>query len=649
MSSFHEDDPLEKSYDSRLLLRLLGYLKPYKEAVALSFVLIILMAGLDLVGPYLTKIAIDRYIKQGDAEGLARVALLYALTLLAAFAVRFGQVFILQMTGQKIMLDMRRQIFGHIQRLEIAYFDKNPVGRLITRVTTDVDAVNELFTSGVVTVFGDLFTLLGIMGVMLALNWKLALVTFAVLPFFFVVTNWFRRGARESFRETRKWVARINAFLQENLTGMSVVQLFRREERSATAFAGINRKHADANLDAIFYYAVFYPAIDILAAVAVALILLYGGGRVLAGALTMGALVAFIQYTERFWRPISDLSEKFNILQAAMASSERIFLLLDTAPMIVAPPSPVRLASVEGRVAFENVWFTYQGSTATDSTTAASEAGFTPAEPRESQTPRGERAGVQGGAAQPPLAQWVLRDIDFVVHPGKSVALVGATGAGKTSIISLLTRFYDVQKGRIALDGVDVRDLDPAQLRSSLALVLQDVHLFSGTIASNIRLGSAISDERVRAAAKAVHAHRFIEAMSQGYDTEVRERGATLSVGQKQLLSFARALAHDPRVLILDEATSSVDTETEGLIQDALKVLLKNRTAIVIAHRLSTIQNVDEILVMHKGRIRERGSHQQLLTQRGLYWKLYQLQYKDQETTPAPRSPEGAAAASPAS
>jgi ATP-binding cassette, subfamily B, multidrug efflux pump len=623
VSSYHEDDPIEKSYDSRLLFRLLQYLKPYKAAVVFAFVLIILMAGLDLVGPYLTKVAIDDHIKKGDAAGLLGVALLYALTLVAAFVVRFGQVFVLQMTGQKIMLDMRRQIFGHLQRLEIAYFDKNPVGRLITRVTTDVDAVNELFTSGVVTVFGDLFTLLGIMGVMLALNWRLALVTFAVLPFFFLVTNWFRRGARESFRQTRKWIARINAFLQENLTGMSVVQLFRREERNSAAFAGINRQHADANLAAIFYYAIFYPAIDILAAVAVALILLYGGGRVLVGALTMGALVAFVQYTERFWRPISDLSDKFNILQAAMASSERIFLLLDTTPKVVAPASPVRLPAVEGRVAFENVWFTYQAESAgTDSTTAASGAGFTPA----------ELAGVQGGAAQPPLAQYVLQDIAFDVEPGKSVALVGATGAGKTSIISLLTRFYDVQKGRITLDGVDVKDLDPAQLRSSLALVLQDVHLFSGTIASNIRLGSAIPDEAVRAAARAVHAHRFIEAMPQGYETEVKERGATLSVGQKQLLSFARALAHDPRVLILDEATSSVDTETEGLIQDALKVLLKNRTAIVIAHRLSTIQNVDEILVMHKGRIRERGTHQELLAQRGLYWKLYQLQYKDQET-----------------
>jgi len=589
MSSFHEDDPLAKSYDSKLLLRLLAYLKPYKLAVLASFLLIVVMAGLDLVGPYLTKIAIDRHITKGDANGLAGVAALYVVVLLAAFVVRFGQVYILQMTGQRIMLDMRRQIFGHLQKLELAYYDKNPVGRLMTRVTTDVDAVNELFTSGVVTVFGDLFTLLGIMGVMLALNWKLALVTFSVLPFFFLVTNWFRKGARESFRETRRWVARINAFLQENLTGMSVVQLFRREDRNVTAFAGINRKHADANLAAIFYYAVFYPAIDILAAVAIALILLYGGGRVLAGTLTMGALVAFIQYSERFWRPISDLSEKFNILQAAMASSERIFLLLDTEPKVVAPARAAAPTEVAGRVAFEGVSFAYEPD------------------------------------------QWVLRDIDLAVEPGKSVALVGATGAGKTSIISLLMRFYDVQQGRVSLDGIDVRDWDLARLRSSLALVLQDVHLFSGTIASNIRLGSDIPDERVRAAARAVHAHRFIEALPHGFDTEVKERGATLSVGQKQLLSFARALAHDPRVLILDEATSSVDTETEMLIQDALRVLLKGRTAIVIAHRLSTIQKVDEILVMHKGRIRERGTHQQLLAERRFYWKLYQLQYKDQE------------------
>ena len=593
---FHEDDPVDKSYDRTLLRRLLRYLGPYKLPVLASFLLIVVMAGLDLVGPYLTKVAIDQYIRQGHAAGLDRIALLYLGALFLAFVVRFGQVYILQMTGQKVMMDLRREIYAHLQRLHVGFFDQNPVGRLMTRVTTDVDAVNELFTSGVVTVFGDLFTLFGIMGVMVAMNWKLALVTFSVIPLFFVVTNWFRAGSRATFREVRRWVARINAFLQENITGMPVVQLFRREERNREAFAAINRQHTDANLAQIFYYAVFYPAIELLAALATALIILYGGWRVIAGTLTLGALVAFIQYSERFWRPISDLSEKFNILQAAMASSERIFTLLDTEPKVVAPEKPVHLEKVRGRVGFENVTFGYQPGTP------------------------------------------VLQDIDFTVEPGRSVALVGATGAGKTSIISLLTRFYDVQQGRVTLDGTDVRALDPAQLRSSLALVLQDVHLFSGTIASNIRLGSAIPDERVREAARAVHAHRFIEALPQGYDTEVRERGATLSVGQKQLLSFARALAHDPRVLILDEATSSVDTETENLIQDALKVLLQGRTAIVIAHRLSTIQHVDEILVLHKGRVRERGTHQGLLAQRGLYWRLYQLQYKDQELRDAPEA-----------
>ena len=602
-TSFHEDDTIAKSYDRQLLVRLLRYLRPYKPAVAASFLLIVIMAGLDLVGPYITKVAIDRYIARGDAGGLAPLAALYLLALLAAFAVRFAQVYILQMTGQRIMMDLRREIYEHLQRLHVGHFDRNPVGRLITRVTTDVDAVNELFTSGVVTVFGDVFTLLGIMGVMLALDWKLALVTFAVIPLFFLVTNWFRRGSRQSFREVRKWIARINAFLQENLSGMTVVQLFRREERNVAAFAAINREHADANLRSIFYYAVFYPAIDLLAAAAVALILLYGGAQVLSGGLTLGVLVAFIQYSERFWRPISDLSEKFNILQAAMASSERIFTLLDTPVLVAAPLAPRRLGAIRGAVAFENVWFSY-------------------------------------GQGEP---DWVLRDIDFTVEPGKSVALVGHTGAGKTSIISLLARFYDVQQGRVTLDGVDVREMDPAELRSALALVLQDVHLFSGTIESNIRLGSAIPDERVRAAARAVHAHRFIEALPGGYTAEVKERGASLSVGQKQLLSFARALAHDPRVLILDEATSSVDTETEGLIQDALRVLLRGRTAIVIAHRLSTVQNVDEILVLHKGTVRERGTHQALLAQRGWYWRLYQLQYKDQEQVAAGEAPAATA------
>lgn len=584
-----DDDVVGNSYDWALLLRLLRYLRPYRAQVALAFVLIVALAGLDLCGPLLYKVAIDRHIVPGDTAGLQRVAGLYVALLLVAFATRFTQLYILQMTGQRVVYDLRRQIFAHLQGLHVGYFDRHPAGRLITRVTSDVDALNEMFTSGVVTVFGDVFTLLGIMGVMLALDWRLALVTFAVLPLFFLVTDWFRRGARQAFRDVRGWVARINAFLQEHLSGIAVVQLFVREARAQADFAAINRGHRDANLRTIYYYAIFYPAIDVLAALAITLILLYGGGRVLDGLLSLGALVAFVQYSERFWRPISDLSDKFNILQAAMASAERVFVLLDTPAQVVAPAQPTRLPEVRGRVAFENVSFSY-----------------VPGEP-------------------------VLHEVSFTVEAGRSVALVGATGAGKSTVISLLTRFYDVAAGRVTLDGVDVRALDPAQLRGALALVLQDVHLFSGTIRSNIALGSPIPEERLRAAARAVNAERFIAALPAGYDTPVRERGATLSVGQKQLLSFARALAHDPRVLILDEATSSVDTETEGLIQDALRTLLRGRTAIVIAHRLSTVQDVDEILVFHKGRVRERGRHHDLLAQRGLYWRLYQLQYKEQE------------------
>lgn len=589
MSPGDDEPSARRGTDWRLLRRLLRYLRPYRGSIGVSFVLIGASSLVELVGPYLTKVAIDRHMKTGDVAGLWPIAGLLSLSLVLAFGLNYAQTYILQMMGQRIIRDLRRDIFAHLQSLHVAFFDANPVGRLMTRVTSDVDAINELVTSGIVTVFHDVLKLLGIMAAMTLMDRRLALATFAVLPFFFLVTNWFRKGARDSFRDVRAWVAKMNAFTQENLSGMSVVQLFGREERNAAAFAALNRGHADANMRSIFYYAVFYPAIDLLAAAAIATILLYGGGRVLVGAATIGTIVAFVQYSERFWRPISDLSEKFNILQAALASSERIFSLLDTKPGITTPQRPRRIEDVRGRVAFENVSFAYNEG------------------------------------------EWVLRDVDFGVEAGRSVALVGATGSGKTTVVSLLSRFYDVQRGRITLDGVDVKDLDVSQLRSSLAVVLQDVHLFAGTVSSNIRLGSAIPEERVRAAAQAVHAHRFIEALPDGYDSEVRERGAALSVGQKQLLSFARALAHDPRVLILDEATASVDTETEALIQDALKTLLRGRTAIVIAHRLSTIRHVDEILVMHKGRIRERGSHAELLDQRGLYWRLYQLQYKDQE------------------
>ena len=589
MSAPPDDDAAARSYDWALLRRLLGYLRPYRLAVLLALLLIAAQSLLELAGPWLVKLAIDEHIARGDAAGLVPLSALYLLVLVLAFGTRFAQLYLLTMTGQRIVLDLRKQIFDHLLRLHVGFFDRTPVGKMMTRVTSDVDAINELFTSGVVTVFGDLMTLLGIMGALLLLNWRLALVTFAVLPLFFLLTDWFRRGARQSFRDVRGWVARLNAFLQEHLSGMAVVQLFSRERRALQEFDAVNRGHADANLRSIFYYAVFYPGIDLLAALAAALILLFGGQRVLEGTLTLGALVAFIQYSERFWRPISDLSEKFNVLQAAMASSERIFGLLDTPAEVTPPALPRPLPEVRGRVAFESVSFAYQ-------------------------------------AGRP-----VLQDVSFTVEPGRSLALVGATGAGKTSVISLLTRFYDVDAGRITLDGIDIRELDPAVLRGSLALVLQDVHLFSGTVRSNIALGSPIPDERVRAAARAVGAERFIEALPGGYEAEVKERGATLSVGQKQLLSFARALAHDPRVLILDEATSSIDTATEQLIQEALAVLLRGRTAIVIAHRLSTIQHVDEILVLHKGRVRERGSHAELLARRGLYWRLYQLQYKDQE------------------
>jgi len=627
--SIHDEEVLGKAYDAVLMRRLLGYLWPYRLQVVVALASIICASVLQLAQPYLMKIAIDRHIAVGNLDGLDRIALGFLAILLGSFALEYLQTWVLQMTGQRIMYDMRLQIYGHLQRIDLQFYDRNPVGRLMTRVTTDVDVLNDLFTAGVVSIFGDIFTLLGIMIVLVVMDWRLALLAFSVLPLIVLVTQWFRTRVRESYRTVRLWIARINAFLQEHITGMSTVQLFRRERRSYDRFDDINRQHRDANVASILYYAVFYPAIEVIGALAAALLIWFGGGWTMQGTLTLGSLVAFLLYSQRFFRPISDMSEKFNVLQAAMASSERIFKLLDTpvgitsgirdqgsgasgsagsrpaAGMSRLPESDPRSLPSDprerGHILFDHVWFAYNGT------------------------------------------DYVLKDVSFEVRPGERVGVVGATGAGKSTLINLLLRFYDVTRGRILVDGVDIRELRLDGLRRLFSLVLQDVYLFSGTIAENIRLGNtAITDEAVRQAAATVHADRFIDRLPAGYDSPVAERGATLSVGQKQLLSFARALAFDPRILVLDEATSSVDTETEILIRDALHVLMAGRTTIAIAHRLSTIQDMDKILVLHRGELRESGSHQELLAARGLYRKLYQLQYKDQESRADGRALEAA-------
>jgi ATP-binding cassette subfamily B protein len=613
---FHEEEALGKAYDARLMRRLLTYLRPHRGVVVISILILIATSLLELAGPFLTKIAIDRYIATKDLNGLLRMTVLFFGTLVFALGFGYFQIYLMQRMGQEIMLRLRGQIFAHLQRLHIGYFDRNPVGRLITRLTSDVEALNEMFTSGVVAIFGDVITLLGIMGILLALDWKLALIAFAVLPLLFALSLWFRKHVRETYRDVRIRLARINAFLQESITGMSVLQVMNHEERSRSDFTRLNRAHTEAHLRSIFYYATFYPAVEIFSALALALVIFVGGGQIMRDAFTLGGLVAFIQYVRRFYRPIQDLSEKYNILQGAMASSERIFQLLDTEPVIqdgngAGPAAVSGTASPEPAAAggdgdepplieFRNVWFAYKAE------------------------------------------DWVLRDVSFTVRRGESVAFVGATGSGKTTTMSLLMRFYDVQKGSVRVDGRDVRKWDQKALRRRMSLVLQDIFLFRGSVAENIRMGDDdIPDAQVEEAARVVNAYKFVAALPQDFDTQLGERGASISTGQKQLLSFARALAHDPDILILDEATSNVDTETEILIQDALLRLMKGRTSLVVAHRLSTVRNTDRILLLHKGMIREEGTHQELLKERGLYYRLYLLQYQGQEAGLGLAAPRG--------
>ena len=633
MASNQEEEVLGKAYDGRLMRRLLTYLRPYKLHVAVALGAIILKSGLDVLGPFLTMIAIDKYLAKspnshssshswiGDRlsdaplTGIAQIGGLYVGILVFTFVLEFVQTYLMQWTGQKVMFDLRRQIFRHLQHIHVGFFDKNPVGRLVTRVTTDVDALNEMFTAGVVSIFEDVFVLAGIIAIMMNTNWKLALITFAVLPLIVYATKIFRDKVRDSYRRIRTAIARINSYLQEAVSGMLVLQLFNREKRAFNKFSDINASHMEAFKDAILAYAVYYPVVEVLASIAVASIVWFGGTEIIRHVgvsslainkgqlhlmeipMSLGVLVAFMQYAQRFFRPIQDLSEKYNILQSAMAAGERVFKLLDT-KIEVTSAAVTKEPQGPGRIEFDHVWFAYNAS------------------------------GQAGGETD-----WVLRDVSFVLEPGETIAVVGHTGAGKTTLISLLMRFYDVQRGAIRIDGVDIKEMGLDDLRGRFGVVLQDPFLFSGTVEGNIRLGTArIQDSDVEQAAEDVNVADFIRTLPGGFKEEVRERGSTLSTGQKQLISFARALAHNPKILILDEATSSVDTETEFRVRDALNRMVEGRTALIIAHRLSTIQRADKIIVMHKGQVREMGSHQQLLAQRGIYYKLYQLQYKDQET-----------------
>ncbi len=647
MASNQEEEVLGKAYDGRLMRRLLTYLRPYKWHVVVALAAIILKSGLDVLGPFLTKIAIDKYLAKspnahswiGDRlsdaplTGIAQIGGLYVGILVFTFTLEFIQTYLMQWTGQKVMFDLRKQIFRHLQHIHVGFFDKNPVGRLVTRVTTDVDALNEMFTSGVVSIFEDVFVLAGIIGIMMKMNWKLALITFAMLPLIVYATLIFRDKVRDSYRRIRTAIARINSYLQEAVSGMLVLQLFNREKRAFNKFSDINASHMEAFKDAIMAYSVYYPIVEILSAIAIASIIWFGGNDVIRGVASIGVLVAFMQYAQRFFRPIQDLSEKYNILQSAMAAGERVFKLLDT-KIEVTSPAITKQPQGPGRIEFDHVWFAYNisGQAGVATGVPSTSSGQALARPEGA-------AGRAGAPVSPQTTEpdWVLRDVSFVLEPGETIAVVGHTGAGKTTLISLLMRFYDVQRGAVRIDGVDIKEMNLDELRNRFGVVLQDPFLFSGTVAGNIRLGTArIQDADVEQAAEDVNLADFIRTLPGGFKEEVRERGSTLSTGQKQLISFARALAHNPKILILDEATSSVDTETEFRVRDAVNRMVEGRTALIIAHRLSTIQRADKIIVMHKGKVREMGSHQQLLAGRGIYYKLYQLQYKDQEMPAAP-------------
>src|SRR5437867_27342 len=588
VKQFHEEEAIGKTYDWQVARRLLRYLKPYIRLLVPALALTLILNLLGILQPKFTQYSIDWYILPKKTDGLTLFVLLYVVTQILRFGFSYFQAVLLNSIGQYVMFDLRREIYNKLQHQEVAYYDRNPVGRIMTRLTADVDALNELFTSGVTDLLGDLVMIVAIIAVMAWMDVRLTLVSLLTVPMLFAATTWFRKGARRGYDLVRTRVARIFAFLQEHFSGAQTVQIFNAEAKSLRRFAEINDEHRKANIDTIFYYAVFFPLVDFIGAVGIALVIWYGGYRLMQHALSLGALVAFIQYSGFLFQPIRDISDKYNVLQGAVVASHRIFKALDQPILITTPAKPLKKGRAEGRIEFENVWFAYKEN------------------------------------------EWVLKDVSFTVGPGQSVALVGHTGSGKTTITNLLMRFYDVQKGRILLDGVDVRDWDLQSLRENFAVVLQDIFLFTGTVASNIRLGREdISDERVQWAANEVRADNFIQRLPRGYQSEVRERGAGLSVGQKQLISFARALAFDPALLILDEATSSIDTETEQLIQEAIARVMRNRTSVIVAHRLSTIQRADKIIVLHHGEIREQGTHQDLLALHGLYWRLYKLQYSD--------------------